>query len=819
MRTLEANDAHDFYLLGDVFPHVHLPKNVRFMNISRADLDTRVHAVIGKHAGTSNSHGYYVSKLSDWKPLFGEIFADLLKPCKWWGVMQEDQLLGNVSAFLTPSIMAAHDIVSPLPRPFYHCGPFMLYKNTPRVTQLWRSSKDWRWMASRSGYSVFDEWWGGKNKMQFRDNMPRVVQREASARRISAFTAPLWSAWRVSSEPRPEQEWLRDDTFFGTPPLRWLNPAFSVTWRDGTLWLGEPHASTQLLVAHFMLSKRRPDLGKIKQTPSLAVLLARTTEFTLTPHGFWMIELPRSGTAHAHKCEAKAATALLATGRSSAVLFSVDAAHFRHTIWGMARAHAPRFPPARLAADELTELQQNATRSRDDWGLDNGFSIGGGGDSGAGINYNLNGSMITSSRARALSSAPFDVSIVGPFALPCVRALILQLAHMDLKRFNSTLDFGSLNRSHPLLEELKFHHHHPHANVDSRSVAASDRGVYLHYDAQQPPLENTSILHGDEADADLRCAERCAVLAELANTRLQQTRVCFSTNPSGHSSGSSSSTAQRTPFAQNGSAASRREERLHDIGPRVSSLSTLLRISCDGTQQQQTSQADQHGELVHTHRLHNAQQHAHRTGQPRKGSCERARLRVLLPYSQPTNCRKFVSDLPSAACEQCEIAVAPLTADSGVVAEASCCHTGPEMHGAWRLQCGARVGAPSCGLGGQEPCAQTWEQGRRSCAASTAEATARAAIVTDADGIAIGVEESPMVLNVSRYLVSKFGISVREKGSQLARQSAMPGTRGLQQVMIGAGAVNIQEAWLAHFAYGIPLMPCAGGSCVRVANH
>eukprot|EP00965_Chrysotila_dentata_P242262 6204777-Pleurochrysis_carterae.AAC.6 len=76
-----------------------------------------------------------------------------------------------------------------------------------------------------------------------------------------------------------------------------------------------------------------------------------------------------------------------------------------------------------------------------------------------------------------------------------------------------------------------------------------------------------------------------------------------------------------------------------------------------------------------------------------------------------------------------------------------------------------------------------------------------------------------MVLNVSRYLVSKFGISVREKGSQLARQSAMPGTRGLQQVMIGAGAVNIQEAWLAHFAYGIPLMPCAGGSCVRVANH
>eukprot|EP00965_Chrysotila_dentata_P242267 6204777-Pleurochrysis_carterae.AAC.11 len=46
--------------------------------------------------------------------------------------------------------MAAHDIVSPLPRPFYHCGPFMLYKNTPRVTQLWRSSKDWRLVAPRS---------------------------------------------------------------------------------------------------------------------------------------------------------------------------------------------------------------------------------------------------------------------------------------------------------------------------------------------------------------------------------------------------------------------------------------------------------------------------------------------------------------------------------------------------------------------------------------------------------------------------------------------------------------------------------------------
>ena len=53
--------------------------------------------------------------------------------------MQDDVLPGRLRDWLTLPVLAHHDVVSPLPRPFASCGPFMVYRNAPHVNALYRA--------------------------------------------------------------------------------------------------------------------------------------------------------------------------------------------------------------------------------------------------------------------------------------------------------------------------------------------------------------------------------------------------------------------------------------------------------------------------------------------------------------------------------------------------------------------------------------------------------------------------------------------------------------------------------------------------------
>ena len=58
----------------------------------------------------SRASGVSASKLNDFKPMLGEAFAsDLLQPYDWWGYLQEDLLIGNLSRLATPAFLADAD--------------------------------------------------------------------------------------------------------------------------------------------------------------------------------------------------------------------------------------------------------------------------------------------------------------------------------------------------------------------------------------------------------------------------------------------------------------------------------------------------------------------------------------------------------------------------------------------------------------------------------------------------------------------------------------------------------------------------------------
>ena len=113
------------------------------------------------------------AKVNDFKPMWGEAFSDWLAGYDWWGYLQEDVLLGRLAGHcLTAELLERFDIISPFWYPMNASGVFMLLRNTPRLTALWRRSSDADRVLSDPRYLVFDEWWGNS-----KDNFAAVIGR------------------------------------------------------------------------------------------------------------------------------------------------------------------------------------------------------------------------------------------------------------------------------------------------------------------------------------------------------------------------------------------------------------------------------------------------------------------------------------------------------------------------------------------------------------------------------------------------------------------------------------------------------------------
>ena len=94
-------------------------------------------------------------KTNDFKPMWGEAFADLLAPYRFWGYMQEDVLLGDLRGSLDERLLHTNDVLSPVAPARFSSGMFMLFRNEPRVTRLWRSSRDANRVLTSPSYLVF----------------------------------------------------------------------------------------------------------------------------------------------------------------------------------------------------------------------------------------------------------------------------------------------------------------------------------------------------------------------------------------------------------------------------------------------------------------------------------------------------------------------------------------------------------------------------------------------------------------------------------------------------------------------------------------
>lgn len=150
LASCAGNPGVDFLIFTNLAPPPAAP-NVRF--IALADL-AAFNALATRQLGLpiALTDPY---KLCDLKPAYGVIFADYLRPYRFWGYCDVDLLFGDIRRFITDEVLRDYDVVSAVAE--YPAGFFLLLRNEPAVTRLYAASRDYQRVFQSPRHFCFDE--------------------------------------------------------------------------------------------------------------------------------------------------------------------------------------------------------------------------------------------------------------------------------------------------------------------------------------------------------------------------------------------------------------------------------------------------------------------------------------------------------------------------------------------------------------------------------------------------------------------------------------------------------------------------------------
>lgn len=94
-------------------------------------------------------------KLCDFRPSYGEIFAEYIKEYDFWGYTDVDMIYGDIRHFITEELLESYDRILGL-------GHFSLFRNVARINSLYRyvEQPTYRQVYSYPCGCAFDEYWG-----------------------------------------------------------------------------------------------------------------------------------------------------------------------------------------------------------------------------------------------------------------------------------------------------------------------------------------------------------------------------------------------------------------------------------------------------------------------------------------------------------------------------------------------------------------------------------------------------------------------------------------------------------------------------------
>ncbi|MDD6012217.1 MAG: hypothetical protein PUC33_05165 [Oscillospiraceae bacterium] len=151
LRTCSENNDYDWMIITDDRSYHPYPENVHVIYCSFDDFRNRIQSNFDFPISLP-----YPYKICDFRPAFGEIFAEELKEYRFWGHCDLDQYFGKISNFVTEEILTTYDKILCL-------GHFTLFRNCPEINSLYRKpdktySQCFEDAFSDSRHWIFDEW-------------------------------------------------------------------------------------------------------------------------------------------------------------------------------------------------------------------------------------------------------------------------------------------------------------------------------------------------------------------------------------------------------------------------------------------------------------------------------------------------------------------------------------------------------------------------------------------------------------------------------------------------------------------------------------
>jgi hypothetical protein len=150
IHSCKYNASVSFFIVTDDEYRGELPENVKMIYQTLGEVSRLATEKLGFEVNIK--YGY---KLCDFKPAYGLLFEDLLKPYDFWGHCDLDIIFGNIRNFITGDILENYELVSV--RPDWIPGCFLLFKNCLKMNTLFTCSKDYRKVFTGDKHYCFDE--------------------------------------------------------------------------------------------------------------------------------------------------------------------------------------------------------------------------------------------------------------------------------------------------------------------------------------------------------------------------------------------------------------------------------------------------------------------------------------------------------------------------------------------------------------------------------------------------------------------------------------------------------------------------------------
>ena len=119
-----------FSIVSDREPPPHVPSNVTWVRWTLDEIRARLGQAVGTEVALED--GY---KLCDFKPTFGRAFPDLIGDADYWGYIDPDVIVGDISGALAPALADRPDVLSTR-EDAWLTGALCLYRNTETVNAL-----------------------------------------------------------------------------------------------------------------------------------------------------------------------------------------------------------------------------------------------------------------------------------------------------------------------------------------------------------------------------------------------------------------------------------------------------------------------------------------------------------------------------------------------------------------------------------------------------------------------------------------------------------------------------------------------------------